>query len=269
VVEDGAVDGYTSSSYGDAFADVYDEWYADLADRDATVDVVAALTPPGGRVLELGVGTGRLAIPLAATVGDRAATVVGLDASAAMLDRLAAHDVAALVDARHGDMVDDLPPGPFDVVLVAYNTLFNLLTASRQEQCLAAVGRQLADAGLLLVEAFVPEEHPARRDDVAVRSMSVGEVVLSVSSATSDQRVDGHYISISEAGGVRLRPWAIRWCTPDQLDDMARRAGLAPVGRWASFTGEPFDAHSARHVSAYAVAGQHEEASTRVRKVLG
>jgi SAM-dependent methyltransferase len=269
VVEDGAVDGYTSSSYGDAFADVYDEWYADLSDRDATVDVVAALTPAAGRVLELGVGTGRLAIPIATALRDRGATVIGLDASAAMLDRLADRDVAALVDARQGDMVEDLPPGPFDVVLVAYNTLFNLLTAPRQEQCLAAVGRQLADGGVLLAEAFVPEEHPTRQDELALRSMRVDEVVLSVSRATSDQRVEGQYISISEAGGVRLRPWAIRWCTPDQLDDMARRGGLAPVGRWASFTGEPFDEHSARHVTAYAVADRHEEASALVRKVLG
>src|SRR4051794_967047 len=149
VVEDGDVDGYTSSSYGDAFADVYDDWYGDLADRDATVAAVAALTRPGGRVLELGVGTGRLAIPLAAALHERGATVTGVDASAAMLDRLVAHDTAARVDVHRGDMVEDLPGGSFDVVLAAYNTLFNLLTEPRQAQCLGAVRDRLADDGLL------------------------------------------------------------------------------------------------------------------------
>jgi len=269
VVEDGRVDGYTSATYGDAFADVYDDWYGDLADRDATISTVAALTPAGGRVLELGVGTGRLAVPLATALRPNDATVTGIDTSAAMLERLGHRDVDGVVDARRADMVDGLPDGPFDVVLAAYNTLFNVLDPDGQLRCLAGVAARLTATGVLLVEAFVPDDDAPAVDHVSVRSMRTDEVVLSVSRATPDQRVEGQYISISEGGGVRLRPWAIRWSTPDQLDDMARRAGLVPAGRWASFRGAPFTQRSTRHVSAYVTPGQHQEASGWVRNVLG
>ena len=127
MVEDGDVEGYTSSTYGDAFADVYDRWYHDLDDVPAAVAALAALTPPGGHVLELGVGTGRLAIPLAIALDARAATVTGIDSSGPMLERLAANDAGALVRMVRGDMVDALPDEPIDVALLAYNTLFNLL----------------------------------------------------------------------------------------------------------------------------------------------
>ena len=80
------MDGYGPSTYGDRFADVYDDWYADVSDVDATVGRVAALAGPGGRVLELGAGSGRLAVPLAA----RGLDVWAVDASPAMLDRLRA-----------------------------------------------------------------------------------------------------------------------------------------------------------------------------------
>ena len=107
--------GYDSSSYGDAFADVYDDWYRDISDIDATVACVTALAR-SGRVLELGVGTGRLALPLASG----GCTVTGVDSSARMLEHLARNDPDRTITCVHGDMVDDLPEGPFDVALVAY-----------------------------------------------------------------------------------------------------------------------------------------------------
>lgn len=271
MVEDGGVEGYTSSTYGDAFADVYDRWYHDLDDVPAAVAALAALTPPGGHVLELGVGTGRLAIPLAIALDARAATVTGIDSSGPMLERLAANDAGALVRMVRGDMVDALPHEPIDVALLAYNTLFNLLSAARQEACLAAIAGRLSPSGIVVIEAFVPDDDSApRRHDVGLRSMTSDEVVLSVSRATrDDQCIEGQYITISEAGGVRLRPWAIRWATPDQLDEMAARTGLVRLGRWSSLGGERYDEHSARHVSIYGTAGAARETTTRVRKVLG
>ncbi len=152
--------GYDDRSYGDGFADVYDDWYADVTDVDATVGRMLALAGPDGRVLELGVGTGRLALPMAAA----GLQVVGVDTSAAMLERLAERDPAGLIDVVCGDMVDDLPDGPFDAALVAYNTIFNLLDEQRQLACFAAVAERLAPGGSFVVEAFVPDVEVATGD---------------------------------------------------------------------------------------------------------
>lgn len=242
------MDGYDHATYGDAFADVYDDWYGDVSDVTATVDLIGELAAahPSLPVLELGVGTGRLALPLAA----RGLPVVGLDASELMLAKLAANDPHRTVETHLGDMVDDLPPGPFSVVFAAFNTFFNLLDANRQQACFSAVAARLTPGGSFVVEAFVPE--PRAGSTVSVRSMTADTVVLSV--ATHDdatQVAQGQYISISESGGVRLRPWVIRYATVEQLDAMAANAGLAMTDRWEDPRRTPFDVESSRHVTIY------------------
>ena len=271
MVDDERVRGYDAASYGDAFADVYDDWYGDISDVDATVRLLAALVPPRTDVLELGVGTGRLAVPLAAALAGTGAHVVGLDASAAMLARLAANDPGATVTPILGEMSGVLPDGPFGLVFVAYNTFFSLSTAMLQRECFRAVAPRLAPGGAFVIESFVPDDAAAdRAGTVAVRTMTADRVVLSVSRANpAEQTMEGHYVDITEAGGVRLRPWAIRWSTPGELDEMAEAAGLALAARWESFAGEPFDADSARQVSAYTRPADVKETSSNARKVLG
>ena len=243
--------GYDDTSYGDGFADVYDDWYGGISDVEATATTLAELAEHGA-VLELGVGTGRLALPLAA----RGVEVHGVDTSPAMLARLAAKPGAEGVRAVVGDMVDGLPAGPFRVVVVAYNTFFNLLTAERQRACFAAVAARLAPGGRFVIEAFVPDPAHEPVRSITVRSVTVERVVLSVSTADpAAQTAEGQYIDITEAGGVRLRPWSIRWATPEQLDEMAAAAGLVLEARWAGFDRSPFVADSPRHVSIYAPAG--------------
>ncbi|WP_041299093.1 class I SAM-dependent methyltransferase [Ilumatobacter coccineus] len=243
--------GYDSTSYGDGFADVYDDWYAEVTDVDATTArVVATLGSDAGRVLELGVGTGRLALPLA----DRNIDVVGVDSSQAMLDRLAdrQRDRPHRVTAVCGDMATELPDGPFDVALVAYNTLFNLLGDGEQQACFHAVAERLAPGGAFIVEAVVPDETAQAGSDVSVRSMAVDRVVLSVSDHRPDQRrTSGQFVEFTESGGVRLRPWSIRWASVDDLDAMAASAGLALDTRFANMAGDEFDEHSTQHVSVY------------------
>jgi SAM-dependent methyltransferase len=251
-VGDGGVDmdGYDAASYGDGIADVYDEWYADVSDVAATVGLVARLATAAGsaRVLELGAGTGRLAIPLT----DAGLHVTGVDASTAMLDRLRKADPAGRVSIVHGDMVDDLPDGPFGVVLVAYNTLFNLTDAGRQRACVAAAAERLVVGGALVIEAFVPADPPPSGDDVRVRDLCADRVVLSITRHHPDQqRAEGQFVEFTAAGGVRLRPWAIRYAAPDELDAMAAAAGLHLAERWAAPPDEPFDADSTRHTSVY------------------
>jgi ubiquinone/menaquinone biosynthesis C-methylase UbiE len=247
------VEGYDASTYGDRFAEVYDDWYAGITDADACAARVASVAAAAGGapVLELGVGTGRLAVPIAAQGLD----VVGVDASAAMLERLAVKAAAAGVGDRVEGVLGDMAEPPvggraFSVVLVAYNTLFNLVDPAAQARCLAAAARCLAPGGSLLIEAFVPE--PGRVvDAVAPRTIAADRVVLSVSRSDPDrQEAMGQYVDITEAG-IRLRPWHIRWSTPDQLDALAADAGLALTERWADWGGAPFGPESPAHVSRY------------------
>lgn len=242
------MDGYDDATYGDRFVDVYDDWYGDLTDTDACVDAVARLAD-GGAVLELGVGTGRLALPLA----ERGLAVTGVDTSQAMLDSMAAKPGGDRVEALLGDMTDP-PTGDrrFAVVLVAYNTLFNLTGDGDQARCVLGAARRLAPGGCLVAEAFVPDVDGEAADVVTPKQVTADEVVLSVSRSRPDrQEVVGQYVSFTEAGGVRLRPWHIRWSTPEQLDAMADAAGLRPAERWGDWRGRAFRPDDTTHVSIY------------------
>lgn len=253
--------GYERSTYGDRFADVYDDWYEGITDADAVAAVVAALAaevagPSGasaGSVLELGVGTGRLALPIA----DRGLEVVGIDASAAMLAqlerKLAERDREAPGSVRGvlGDMADP-PVGDqrFAVALVAYNTLFNLVDDGAQARCLEAVASLLEPGGSLLVEAFVPDLDRSA-SSVEPRTITADRVVLSVSRADPvRQEALGQYVDITEQG-ISLRPWHIRWATPEQLDAMAAAAGLELVERWSGWDRTPFAAGDPTHIARY------------------
>lgn len=245
------VRGYDHRSYGDGFADVYDDWYADVTDVDATVERMVELAGAGGRVLELGAGTGRLAVPMV-TAGLH---VVGVDASAAMLARLRQRDADGLVESILGDINEQLPDGTFDAVLIAYNTIFNLLGEHDQPRLFERVAERLRPAGAFVVEAFVPDPDLVdgrTASDVTVRSMAVDHVVLSVSVNRPDEQVfEGQFVQFTDGGGVRLRPWSIRWATPAQLDAMATSAGLRLDERWGDMSGTPFTEDSAQHVSVY------------------
>lgn len=254
--------GYDDDTYGEAFADVYDDWYHDLSDLRSTVATLqriattaAAGDPP--RAVELGVGTGRIALPLAAA-GLR---VAGIDTSRSMLDRLAAKPSGDMVAGIEGDMVGGLHDaaeaigGPPHLVVVAYNTFFSLRTAERQLEAFRAVADHLAPGGRFVIEAFVPapaDDGARRAGVVSVKTIAADRVVLSVDTTDPAAQVaEGQYIEFTEAGGVRLRPWAIRWSTPAQLDQMAAAAGLVLDERWADFDGTPFDLDADRHVSVY------------------
>ncbi len=240
--------GYDSTSYGEGFADVYDEWYADVTDVDATTRRMIDMAGTRGRVLELGVGTGRLAVPMSTAGLD----VVGVDSSAAMLDRLAARQGGDTVTAVHADMVDGLPDGPFDACLVAYNTIFNLPDAESQSRCFRNVAARLRPGGCFVVEAIVPDPDAPSGSDIRLRSMSADRVVLSVVDHRVDgRRTNGQFVELTEEGGVRLRPWSIRWASPAELDSMAAVAGFELAERVADMAGSAFDDDSSHHVSVY------------------
>lgn len=242
------MEGYESHTYGGAFADVYDDWYQGVSDVEDTVATLSRLAG-SGPVLELGVGTGRLAIPLAAT----GVHVVGIDSSQAMLARLRARQPTNSVRVIHGDMVADLPPGPFTLAFVAYNTLFNLTEPGQQAACFSAVADRLDPGGRFVVEAFVPADPPHEGDEISVRTITADRVVLSVSRHDPDNRAAaGQFVDITEAGGVRLRPWSIRYSNPAELDSMAAGVGMTVESRCVDASGAAFDpASSDRHFTVY------------------
>jgi SAM-dependent methyltransferase len=237
-----------AAAYGDAFADVYDAWYSDVSDVEATVEALLAMAG-GGPVLELGVGTGRIAAPLAA----RGVEVHGVDASAAMLARLAGRPGGAAVRAWHGDMsvlaLDGAPP--FRLAFAAFNTFCNLASERAQRRCFRRVAAILEPGGRFVVEMFVPGEIAGGHAiEVARADAATGELLLRVSTTDpAHQRVEGRHVEVRH-GRVRTRPWRLRWATPAELDDMATSAGFALERRHGGWREEPF-AESDLHVSVW------------------
>ena len=242
--------------YGESFADVYDEWYSSGFDTEGAVELLMSLAGRGP-VLELGVGTGRLAVPLAATV-----RVVGIDASPQMLQRLAANEGAATVTTVLADMADvgdavaaagdDVPVGDYPLVVCAANTFLNLHREAAQRRCLAGVAQLLASDGALVIEAYVPASPEGTpRTSLDVARVTTDAVVLTCTEHdVANQVVTGQHVELRD-GSVRLRPWRIRYLTPLQLDEMAAESGLVLDQRWADWRHAPFDDESDSHVSIY------------------
>jgi hypothetical protein len=168
-----------------------------------------------------------------------------------MLDRLRSKPGGEAVRAVSGDMAVSLPNGPHAVVLVAYNSLF-ALDAPARAACFEAVSRVLVPGGHFVVEAFVPDPDRPAGSTIGVRSMSATHVVLSIDVHHPDeQRAEGQFVEITEAGGVRLRPWSVHYASPTALDADAAHAGFVLTDRWEDWDGSAFDQHSPRHVSVY------------------
>jgi SAM-dependent methyltransferase len=244
------VDGYRPTTYGDAFADVYDDWYADVSPPADTATFLRDRVD--GLVVELGSGTGRLAGPIRAA----GLPVVGIDASTAMLRRsTATHPDVPVVAA---DMAE--PPvrdGVAGAVLVAFNTLFNLPTGLLQRTAMARAAAMLRPEGVLVVEAFVPGDGADERaDHVDVVRLDADAVVLRISRSDPVSRtVSGHHVELRDGAPVRLRPWHLHYTDPAGVDALAAGAGLALVDRFGGWRGEAFDDASSVHVSVFGLAG--------------
>ena len=232
--------------YGDRWADVYDEQHGAL-DPAAAVEFLAGLAGDGP-VLELAIGTGRVAIPLAG----RGITVEGVDASAAMVERLRAKPGGGSIPVVIGDMAQVPVSGPFRLVYLVFNTLFGLLSQARQADCFRGVAQVLGPGGVFVIECFVPD--PARFD----RGQRVQTLAVTEDSATEEmsrhdvaqQRVTTQIVTLGEQG-IHLRPEAIRYSYPGELDLLAGQAGLRLRERYGDWDRRPFDATSAKHVSVY------------------
>jgi SAM-dependent methyltransferase len=239
--------GYTQATYGDRIADLYDSWAGGIFATHECVERVARLAGPGP-VLELGVGTGRVAVPLA----ERGLDVVGIDASPAMLARLAEKASGHPVRGVRGDFADVPVDGTFSLILVVADTLFMLTSQEKQVRCFAKAAAHLACDGVMVVEAFVPSAtRYLSGHDTAVRHVGSDSVLLGVAAHDPvEQRLDAQQILIT-ADGIRLIPGVLRYASPAELDLMARIGGLRLRERSSDWRGTPFTAASARHISVY------------------
>lgn len=247
---------YIASTYGDAIADVYDDgsFLAAPADGSRAEETTAAVDflaqrAGAGPVLELGVGTGRIALPLAAT---RDVEVHGIEVSQAMIDQLRAKPGADAVTIHRGEIARMNPPGPFTLVYIVANTLYCLTTQDEQVSCIRKVADRLGRDGRFVVEAFVPD--PSRYDRgqrLEVHDIATGGVHL---DATRQDRATQTLASqqvVITTDGVRLFPVHIRYVWPAELDLMCALAGLRLEQRHGGWVGQPFTSASSTHVSVY------------------
>jgi SAM-dependent methyltransferase len=245
-------EGYDAATYGDSIADAYDELPTHPTDSDAAVACLAELAGEGP-ALELGIGTGRLALPLAR----RGVAVSGIDASEAMVARLRSKAGGDEIDVTIGDFADLDVHGRFRLIFVAYSTFLALLDADAQRRCFERVAHHLTPGGRFVIEAFVPDPSRFVRDQhIEVRHVGIDNAVLSVSRHdAADQRVDSLLVRLADGAGVQTWPVRIRYSYPAELDLMAQLAGLRLVHRWGGWDRGPFTDDSVEHVSVYAAAG--------------
>lgn len=254
------MEGFGPDTYGEAFADVYGSWYATITDAGATAEFLNARCLPGP-ILELGVGDGRLALPLA----ERGHTVIGIDASASMLDHCrraetertgANPDAGGAVVVLRADLATLPINGPIGGALCAFNTLFNLPTPQQQQELFARVAAALVPGAPFVVEATTGRGlAESETQSIGVSRMSVDRLVLSATVVDHDaQTIAGQHVDITESG-IRLRPWNLRWTTPAQLDAMASTAGLELAERFAGWRAEPWTDSAETHVSVYYARG--------------
>ncbi|WP_068112321.1 class I SAM-dependent methyltransferase [Tropicimonas marinistellae] len=240
------MDAFTESTFGELNAEDYD----DLHDPGTTEDTVALISEVAGdgRILELAIGTGRVALPLAR----RGHSVTGIEGSPLMVEKLREKPGSERISVKVGDFADVAVDGRFDHVFLVYNTLFNLQSQADQLRCFRNVAARLNDGGTFLVEAFVPD-FSAFTDGqrVSTRYLDRGSVFLeAVVHDPVCQLLEFQRIRITEAG-TRLVPLRLRYAWPSEIDLMARLAGLTLDARWGGWHREPFDAGSSMHVSLY------------------
>jgi len=240
---------HIASTYGDRLADVYDEWF-DTVD-EAAIDRLAELSE-GGRALELGIGTGRVALPLVA----RGIEVHGIDASEAMVATLRRRPGAESINVTMGNFADVQVAGEFRLIFVVFNTFFGLVTQEDQVRCFQNVAAHMGPDGTFVVEVFVPDMKRFTGGQ-ELRTREVTTEHVSMQASLHDpvaQRVKSQYIVFSN-NQVNNYPVEIRYCWPSELDLMSQLAGLRLRHRWSNWNRSEFNATSEKHISIYERAG--------------
>jgi SAM-dependent methyltransferase len=236
---------YTESTYGDRSASIYDQWHPSAPD-----EMIAALTDLAGTgpVLELGIGTGRVALKLT----ELGLEVHGIDASEAMIAKLRAKTGGNRIPVTPGNFADVEVDASYTMIFVVFNTFFCFASQEEQVRCFANVAKHLRSGGLFVIEAFIPDlTRFTHHQNTQTTQVGSDEVRMDVSRHDPlTQRVFSQHVVISEAA-TRLYPVQIRYAWPSELDLMARLAGMRLRERWSNWRRDPLTNESTNHISIY------------------
>jgi SAM-dependent methyltransferase len=233
--------------FGERVAARYDEWdaSADPAVVDPIVDFLAPLARDGG-ALELGIGTGRIALPLAA----RGVRVHGIDLSSAMVARLRAKPGAEAVGVTIGDFASTRVDGTFALVYLVINTIMNLTSQDEQVACFANAAAHLEPGGCFVVEVGVPQlQRLPPGETVRAFDVSSDHLGFDEFDVAAQGLVSHHYREVD--GRLEVNSVPFRYVWPSELDLMARLAGMTLRERWGGWRREPFTGDSEAHVSVW------------------
>ena len=212
---------------------------------DPTVDFLAELAG-NGPVLELGIGTGRVALPLV----EKGISVHGIDLSQAMVERLRAKPGGDAVEVTIGDFATTKVEGDFSLAYLVFNTSTNLTTEDAQVDCFANVAKHLEPGGVFVIENFIPALHRLQPGEKVVPIHVTPTRLHFDEYDVANQTLVSHHYRVVD-GQLELLSTPHRYVWPSELDLMARHAGMTLRERWATWTREPFTSTSPSHISVW------------------
>ena len=237
-------DGYFGERVAASYDDLSDDMFSPAL-VDTVADVLAGLAG-GGRALDLGIGTGRIALPLAR----RGVPVHGIDLSRAMVARLRAKPGGDAIGVTIGDFATTQVEGTFRLAYLVFNTIMNLTTQEAQVACFRNVAAHLEPGGCFVIEVGVPE----------LRMLPPGQNVVPFHVSptywafdiydVATQATSSNYITV-DGGRGEYRSIPFRYVWPSELDLMAQLAGMRLRDRWEGWTRRPFTSESRQHVSVW------------------
>ena len=245
--------------FGDGVAEHYDDSVAEEfepSEIEATADFLAGLAGPGA-ALELGIGTGRIALPLLA----RGVRVHGIDLSSAMVARLQVKAGAGQIGVTVGDFASTVVEGSFCLAYLVFNTIMNLTSQDQQVACFQNVARHLEPGGRFVIEVLVPDlQRLARGETIRPFTVTPSHLGFDEYDVVCQSLISHHYRFVGGRCDASSIPFRYAW--PAELDLMARLAGMTLQERWAGWNREPFSAESTKHVSVWSKDSDWTEATT-------
>jgi SAM-dependent methyltransferase len=238
--DDGYFDERVAARYDESAAEMFD-----LAVVEPVIDLLVELAG-SGRALELGIGTGRIALPLA----QRGVPVHGIELSKAMVARLRAKPDGGEIGVTIGDFATTTVDGTFSVAYLVFNTILNLTTQAAQVACFRNVAAHLEPGGCFVIEVGVPGLQRLPPGDT-VRAFHVSETRWGFDEYdVAIQGLTSHHFEVVD-GRVERFSAPFRYAWPSELDLMAQLAGMRLRERWSGWKREPFTSDSRKHVSVW------------------